>query len=166
MLHDGNVKTLLNYDIFRTKVFLFHQNPLYLTYENNRTMTRQPTEAELEILHILWEEGAQTVRSVNEALNETRDVGYTSTLKTMQLMTEKGLLERDTSRRSHVYSPLVEEEDTRQNLLQSFIHKAFRGSATEMILQALGQEDASPEELQEIKELIRKKEEEKRAEDE
>lgn len=114
----------------------------------------KPTEAELEILQILWQYGPSTVRFVNEKLNEQREVGYTTTLKFMQIMVDKGLARRNTDNRVHVYQAAVDEGITQQQLLDKFVESTFRGSAMKMVMQALGQHDASPEELDEIKALI------------
>lgn len=118
----------------------------------------KPTESELDILQVLWADGPSTVRSVNERLNAiaTKEIGYTTTLKLMQLMVEKGLLRRDTSSRTHVYASAVEEQSVKRNLLQQFVRKTFRGSAAEMVMEALGQHDATDDELAEIKQLIEK----------
>lgn len=114
----------------------------------------RPTESELEILQVLWEHGPSTVRFVNDQLNEDREVGYTTTLKLMQIMAEKGLAERDTSQRTHIYSPVVTEAETQQNLLTQFVDRTFRGSAMKLVMQALGNHNASEAELDEIKALI------------
>ncbi len=116
---------------------------------------QKQTDAELEILQILWRDGPSTVRSVNEFLNEKREVGYTTTLKLMQIMTEKSLVDRDTSARTHVYRALVEEGDVQKGLLKKVINTAFHGSASNLIMQALGDHRASAEELRAIKDLIR-----------
>lgn len=114
----------------------------------------KPTESELEVLQILWQYGTNSVRFVNEKLNEHREVGYTTTLKIMQIMAEKNLVTRDTTQRTHIYTPSVLESDIQKNLLNSFIHSAFRGSAKKLVLQALGSEESTSEELQEIKNMI------------
>jgi predicted transcriptional regulator len=120
----------------------------------------KPTDSELEILHILWAEGPSTVRTVNDLLNEqsskTKETGYTTTLKIMQIMFEKGLVTRTEEGRTHTYSPAVRQSDTQGLLLQQFVDNAFRGSAARLVMQALGNHDASPEELDEIKALIAK----------
>jgi len=115
-----------------------------------------PTESELEILQILWEKGSATVREVYEVLKELRDIGYTTTLKTMQIMTEKGFLQRDTATRTHVYSPLVSMEKTQKQFMNKMIHGLFRGSASRMVIGALDNEALSPDELQEIKDYLDK----------
>lgn len=116
----------------------------------------KPTESELEILQILWEKGPSTVRFVNDILNQKREIGYTTTLKIMQIMAEKQLVERDTKSRTHIYIANVQEKDTQKQLLDKFVDTAFKGSAMKMVLQALGNHESSKEELDEIKELIQK----------
>ena len=136
-----------------------------ISFIQNTIMSKKklikPTEAELEILQVLWENGPSTVRFVNNQLNEKRDgnqkeIGYTTTLKFMQLMNEKGLAKRNEESRTHIYDANVKEEDAQKDLLQKFVDKTFRGSATKMVMQALGGHDTSKEELDEIKALIAK----------
>ena len=115
---------------------------------------QKPTESELEILQLLWKEGPSSVRVINEAMNEQREVGYTTTLKLMQIMNEKELTTRDTASRTHIYQANVEEKNIKSGLLENFINTAFRGSASSLVMQALGQSDASSAELEEIKSLI------------
>jgi predicted transcriptional regulator len=122
---------------------------------------QRPTEAELEIFAVLWKNGPSTVRAVNEELAERKNVGYTTTLKIMQIMTEKGLLERSLDGRMHIYTPLLKEEEVQNKLVNRLLATAFRGSAHTLILQALGNHKASEEELSEIKDLIRKLEEDR-----
>ncbi len=114
----------------------------------------KPTESELEILQILWALGKATVRQVNDELSKTREVGYTTTLKLMQIMFEKKLVSRTDEGRYHVYEAAVGEEPTQHMLLDKFIDSTFRGSATRMVMQALGNQQVSKEELEEIKKLI------------
>ena len=121
----------------------------------------QPTEAELEILTVLWEQGPATVREVNDKLNERRpegskEIGYTTTLKLLQIMFEKGLVTRNADARTHIYSAAMAQTDVQRNMLQRLVDTAFQGSAMQMVMQALGDHDASTEELQEIKALIEK----------
>lgn len=116
----------------------------------------KPTESELEILQILWAKGPSTVRQVNNLLNRVKDVGYTTTLKIMQIMNEKGLVERETDTRTHIYSAGVSREDTQNLLLNRFLENAFKGSASSLVMKALGNHHASSSELREIKELIEK----------
>ena len=116
----------------------------------------KPTESELEILQILWTRGSSTVREVNMLLSKYKNVGYTTTLKIMQIMTDKGLVIRDKESRTHIYSATVNREETQNMLLNRFLDNTFSGSASTLIMQALGNHKASPEELKEIKELIDK----------
>ena len=120
----------------------------------------RPTDAELEILQVLWQKGPSTVRQVNEALNETRETGYTTTLKLLQIMFDKGLVERDDAQRKHIYAAAVRESDTQQQLLRQFVDSTFRGSASRLVMQLLGNHNATPQELDEIKALIEKLENE------
>ncbi|RYF66869.1 MAG: BlaI/MecI/CopY family transcriptional regulator [Cytophagaceae bacterium] len=114
----------------------------------------KPTESELEILQVLWAKGPSTVRQVNEHLSQTRDIGYTTTLKLMQIMHEKGLLSRTEEGRYHVYQALIGEEETQQHLLDRFVDTAFRGSSMKLVMQALGNSKATPQELEELQKLI------------
>ena len=114
----------------------------------------KPTDSELEILHLLWELGPCTVRTVNDRLNERREVGYTTTLKFLQIMQEKGLVTRTEEGRVHTYAAAVSQTDTQSLLLQQFVDNAFRGSAMQLVLQALGNHEASSAELDEINALI------------
>jgi BlaI family penicillinase repressor len=116
----------------------------------------KPTESELEILQILWSRGVATVRQVNEELLKQREVGYTTTLKIMQIMFEKGMLTREEEGRYHVYKAKAEERGTQNLLLNRFIEKTFRGSASKMVMEALGNQKVSKEEIDEIKELLKK----------
>lgn len=114
----------------------------------------KPTDSELEILHVLWTNGPSTVRQVHEALSVNRDLGYTTALKLMQIMHEKGLLTREETNRSHTYAAAVTEEDTQRGLIDRFVETAFRGSASKLVMQVLGQHKASRQELDEIKKLL------------
>ncbi|MCU0469942.1 MAG: BlaI/MecI/CopY family transcriptional regulator [Arcicella sp.] len=117
----------------------------------------KPTESELEILQILWQNGPSSVRFVNEELTKQREVGYTTTLKLMQIMFDKKLLSRTEEGRYHLYKAEIEEEATQINLLEKFVDATFRGSAMKLVMQALGNHDSSKEELEEIKKLIESK---------
>ena len=116
----------------------------------------KPTESELEILNILWHKDSATVRDVHEELAKSKDVGYTTTLKLMQIMHEKGLVKRDESMRTHIYQPAVNREKTQKHLLDKMIDSLFGGSSTQLVLQALGNGDSkiSAEELEKIQNLI------------
>ena len=117
-------------------------------------MLFKPSDSELEIMHILWEKGSLTVREVNEFLNQHRRVGYTTTLKIMQIMSDKKMLIRDTRQRSHIYTPTVEPGDIQTNILDHVIKTAFRGNTSSLVLRALGNNSATPAEMKEIKALI------------
>ena len=114
----------------------------------------KPTETELEILQILWQKGPSSVRDVNDVMSRDKEIGYTTTLKLMQIMNEKELTHRDTASRTHIYMANVEEEKVKSGLLESFINSAYRGSASSLVMQALGQSNASMDELNQIKSLI------------
>jgi predicted transcriptional regulator len=114
----------------------------------------KPTEAELEVLQILWQKGSATVRDVHEELSRTKDSVYTTTLKIMQKMYEKGLVERDEDNRTHVYRTTVPEEEMQQHLLHKFIDSTFRGSAMKLVMQALGNRPSTPDELEKVQQLL------------
>jgi BlaI family penicillinase repressor len=128
---------------------------------NNSTIKFKPTETELEILSILWNKGPSTVRAVNDEMSRSRNVGYTTTLKLMQIMAEKGIVEREMDGRTHIYSAVARQEDAQVRMLDRILETAFGGSASKLVLQALGNHKTSEEELEEIKALIKKLEEEK-----
>ena len=124
--------------------------------DTNKQKT-EPTRSELEILKVLWENGPSTVRQVNDNLNEqTRTVQYTSTLKLMQIMQDKGLLKRDDSSMKHVYSPAEPEQKTKNALLEKFVDSMYKGSASSLVMQLLGNKKTTKKELQAIKDLISK----------
>lgn len=114
----------------------------------------KPTESELEILQVLWVKGLATVREVHEELIKSKDIGYTTTLKLMQIMHEKGLVKRDESMRTHIYQSSVNKEKTQKHLLSKMIDSLFGGSSTQLVLQALGEHKASNEELEQIQTLL------------
>lgn len=114
----------------------------------------KPTESEMEILQILWDKGSCTVREVHKILEKNKDAGYTTTLKLMQIMHEKGLVERDTSAKTHIYKALVSQQKTEQHLLRKMIDNVFNGSASRMVMQALGSHQASPDEIESIKKYL------------
>ncbi|HEU4555712.1 MAG TPA: BlaI/MecI/CopY family transcriptional regulator [Chitinophaga sp.] len=114
----------------------------------------KPTESELEILRVLWEKGPSTVREVHEILEKSKDAGYTTTLKLMQIMHEKGLLQRDTSSKTHIYAAAISQENTQRQLLDKMIDTVFNGSASQLVLQALGNHKSSREELEKIKQYL------------
>ncbi|WP_020528101.1 BlaI/MecI/CopY family transcriptional regulator [Flexithrix dorotheae] len=114
----------------------------------------KPTESELDILQILWEFGPSTVRFVNDQLNKLKTTGYTTTLKIMQIMAEKGLVARELSGKTHIYEAVAKEEATQLQLLDRFVEKVFKGSAAKLMLQALGNKKSSPKEIKQIKKLL------------
>ncbi|MDW7694975.1 BlaI/MecI/CopY family transcriptional regulator [Flammeovirgaceae bacterium SG7u.111] len=118
----------------------------------------KPTEAELEVLQVLWSEGASTVRFVHEKINETKEVGYTTTLKILQNMLEKGLVMRDEQSRTHIYKAAVAEQDIQKKLLDRFLETTFGGSALKLVMQALGNNTTTQDELAQIREFLNEKE--------
>ena len=114
----------------------------------------KPTESELEILSILWLEQLATVRTVHEELLKTKDAGYTTTLKLMQIMHEKGLLTRNTDSKIHLYKAAIDKAETQTQIVNKLVSKLFSGSPTEMVMQALGGNKTSNEELDKIEKLI------------
>jgi len=116
--------------------------------------TVKPTESELEILQILWEKGNCTVRDVHEILTINKEAGYTTTLKLMQIMHEKGLVTRDTSAKTHMYSALASQQKTQQHLVSKLIDNAFNGSAARLVMQALGNHSSSKDEIEAIKKYL------------
>lgn len=119
----------------------------------------EPTKSELEILQVLWEKGPSTVRSVNDELLKQKEVNYTTTLKLMQIMADKNILKRDESQMKHVYSVAEEETKTKDHLLEKFVDSMYKGSASKLVMQLLGNKKTSARELQEIKEMLKKLEE-------
>jgi BlaI family transcriptional regulator, penicillinase repressor len=116
----------------------------------------KPTDAELAILRVLWERGPSSVRQVHQALAETRQTGYTTVLKFMQIMVEKGLLTRDESTFAHIYEAAIPQEQTERTLVADLLDRAFAGSTSRLVLQALAAKKAGPEELAEIRKILRK----------
>ena len=116
----------------------------------------RPTEAELEILQVLWSRGACTVRDVHNVLHLDDGTGYTTALKMLQVMHAKGLVQRDDSQRAHVYSASVSKERTQKRFLVDLVQRVFDGSSSQLVLHALGSQRTSPEELREIRSLLNK----------
>lgn len=114
----------------------------------------KPTESEVEILRVLWDKGTATVREVHEVLSLHKDSGYTTTLKLMQIMFEKGLVKRDDSSKTHIYRANVSKENTQQQFVGKMINSLFGGSSTQLVMQALGNSNTSKEELDEIQQLL------------
>ena len=121
-----------------------------------RHKTSVPTDRELTILRILWDRGPSTVREVNEVMTKDRDTGYTTTLKLMQIMTEKGILIRDESQRQHVYKPTITEEKTQKQLVGDLLERAFSGSAEKLVMRALSAKKVSSKELKRIRKILNK----------
>ena len=119
------------------------------------TTTPRPTDAELAILRVIWKLGSATVREIHdELLREQPGTGYTTVLKLLQIMTDKGLVVRDESQRAHVYAPSESAQSTQRRLVRDLVDRAFDGSATALVMQALSAKKASPEELAEIRALL------------
>ena len=114
----------------------------------------RPTEAELELLRALWTHGPMTVREIHDSLRNEKSTGYTTTLKILQKMADKGIVRRDESNRSHIYHPMMQAEQTQRQLVRDLLHRAFGGSAAQMVVQALAEKKASPAELAEIRRLL------------
>lgn len=164
------------YEKIRRKILFYEQLRINLHYEQIRrnpahpfrvidkkqTMSKnllpKPTDSELEILQVLWDNGPSSVRHVNDQLSEKREIGYTTTLKLMQIMLDKGLVQRNTDNRTHIYSAAVGRDETQRNLLGKFVDNVFSGSAMSLVMQALGSHEASQDELDQIKSLIEKME--------
>ena len=118
------------------------------------TESRKPTAAELEILQVLWDRGSCTVRDVHEALNEKKDLGYTTVLKLMQIMTSKGLVRRDEKQRAHVYEAYQPAERTKRQFAADMLQRVFDGSASDLMMHALAGHTASKEEMDELRRLL------------
>lgn len=116
----------------------------------------KPTDGELEILQIIWQNGPSTVKNINEKLNEKKEVGYTTTLKILQIMYEKGLVTRNEDERSHIYASATKENEMQKALVNKLLESAFSGSAAKLVMQALGNSQPSKDELDKIRELLNK----------
>ncbi|MDB5202779.1 MAG: transcriptional repressor, CopY family [Ferruginibacter sp.] len=136
-----------NYEIIPTLLYETHRNMI-------KTKILKPTDGELEILAVLWEKGKATVRTVHEELCKTKDAGYTTTLKLMQIMFEKNLVARDSSSKTHIYEAIVTKEDTQKQFVSKMINSLFAGSSADLVLQALGGNKTSNAELEKIQRLI------------
>jgi BlaI family penicillinase repressor len=124
--------------------------------EKQQNTRPEPTRSELEILQVLWETGPATVRAVNDELLKIKDVNYTTTLKLMQIMAEKGILKRDESQMKHIYHVAEEEQKVKGQLLDRFVDTLYKGSASKLVMQLLGNQKTSKQELDAIKELLNK----------
>ena len=140
-------------------------NPFIMSKNHIPKPTNKPTESELAILHVLWAHGPSSVRHVNDKLNEMKEgkeeIGYTTTLKIMQIMATKNLVLRNTDSRTHIYAANVDQKDTQNVLLKKFVDATFKGSAMQLVMQTLGNHQATEEELEQIKALIQSIEEKK-----
>lgn len=114
----------------------------------------KPTESELEILQVLWDRSNATVREVHEEMSKSKDCGYTTTLKLMQIMFEKGLVKRDDSNKTHIYQPNISKDKTQKQMVGKMVTSLFGGSASQLVMQALGSQSTSKEELDEIQKLL------------
>jgi BlaI family penicillinase repressor len=127
-----------------------------------RRPTPRPTDAELSILRVLWDRGPSTVRQVHDVLSVDREFAYTTTLKLLQLMTEKGVAMREEHGRVHLYRAAVAQEETQRHLIRDLVDRAFGGSPSRLVMQALAATPASAEELREIRRLLKEHEEKTR----
>lgn len=123
-------------------------------------MEKQPTTSELEILNVLWEKESATVREVFEIISTSKSVTYTTILKLMQIMTEKGLVERDEQSKAHLYRPTIAQNETQKGLVNDLLEKVFRGSAKQLVQHLLEAKKTSPAEMKEIRKMIEKAERE------
>ncbi len=130
-----------------------------------KTVVPKPTDAELSILRVLWARGASTVREVHEVLSEHRSLAYTTTLKLLQIMTAKGLTTREAEGRVHRYQPSLAEDETQRRLVGDLLERAFGGSASTLVMQALASRRTSPDELKEIRRLLAAKAREQERDD-
>lgn len=131
---------------------------LYFAYERTRIMKTKghikPTDGELEILTILWDKGSASVRAVHEVINKTRESGYTTTLKLMQIMHEKGLVTRDDSSKTHIYTAAISREDIQDLFMEKMLNSLYSGSPSALVMHALGNTHTTPEELEKINQFI------------
>lgn len=145
-------KNLLRNNSYNTCYYEIYR--IHLVGIKLSTMISKPTESELEILSILWKLKKASVRAIHEQISETKETGYTTTLKLLQIMLAKGLVKRDEKNRSHIYTAALTEKDTQKSLLKGFMSAAFGGSAKNLVMQALGQGNPSQEEINEIREFL------------
>jgi len=129
---------------------------LYEDIRRIENMELKPTESELEILQVIWKKGECTVREVNEELAKNKDVGYTTTLKLMQIMHDKGLVERNTDAKTHLYKAVISREQAQNTALDKILDTVFKGSTADLVIQALGQHRASKDEIEAIRDYLKK----------
>ncbi len=145
-----------NYEIIRISLKSYET---YFKFEvNTMNKKNKPTAAEIEILNVLWEKEAATVKEVHEIINARKPTGYTTVLKLMQIMREKGLVERDDANKAHVYRATQPQNETQRNLVSDLIEKVFRGSALKLVQHVLEAKPASADELKKIRKMIKKAE--------
>ena len=129
---------------------------MYEDIRRGENMEMKPTESELEILQVIWKKGQCSVRDVHEELTKTKDAGYTTTLKLMQIMADKGLVERDTNAKTHLYTAVISREQAQSSALDKILDTVFKGSTAELVIQALGQHRASSDEIDAIRKYLQK----------
>ena len=144
---------MTNHFVIMTITFVIGEKVPFMKKE-----IRRPTGAELRILQVLWDRGPSTVREVYRILNSGRNVGYTTVLKLMQIMTDKSLVERDENCRPQLYRPRLPREQTERELIKDLVDRVFGGSARRLVMRALGEKKASPSELAQIEKLLNKME--------
>ena len=127
-----------------------------LSQHMNKRNIPKPTDAELSILRVLWEKGPSTVREVCDILNTSKKTRYTTALKFLQILFEKGLVTRDESQKTHVYTAALSQDETQKQLVEDLLQKAFNGSAEQLVLHAISTKQASAEDMTEIRNLIRR----------
>jgi predicted transcriptional regulator len=145
---------LRSYSLTTTNYFVYGSS-----MKIRRTHLPKPTEGELELLRVLWTKGSATVRELHDAVSQQRALGYTTVLKLLQIMTEKGLVQRAEAGRAHVYRTTASQKETQSQLLRDLSERLFSGSATQLAMHALAMEPASSDELKEIQKLIDRKQE-------
>ena len=141
-------------NIQSTKIFVDTTNTFVVWSRNMKPTPQKPTASELEILRILWSRGPSTVREVYESLSETEDLGYTTVLKLLQIMTTKGTVRRNETQRAHVYEAGIPAEQTKRQLAGDILQKVFEGSASQLMMHALAGRRASREEIEEMRRLL------------
>lgn len=152
MTEAGQKEVVRRFSLTTTKVFVIWA--LNIDFAMKKPMPPKPTDAELAILRVLWRLGPATVRAVHSELRRVQETGYTTVLKMLQIMAEKGLVKRDESERSHVYQPAYSEQEVQRQLVGHLMERAFGGSAQKLVLQALSAKKASASELAEIRKLL------------
>lgn len=147
--------------LWSTKVLvdIYERIRIKCDFMREKSELPKPTEVELELLRVLWDKGAATVREMFEVISKQRTLGYTSVLKMLQIMTEKGLVEREEAGKAHIYRAAATQEETQSQMLRDLSERLFAGSAAQLAMHALSMEPATAEELEEIRRIIRQKKE-------